>query len=198
MRSLSRRVTAKAAIILSVILFAGTVSPGHASAAMPKTKSVAGKSLKLLGTALREFLFIDIYKLSAYSESGECKQSSVIYKSEVKMLVLSMKKTLPKKRLVSTLRETFMNNLPEGKDNTELKNKIDVFLSYFTKDIKKGSYLEIIYIPGRGTMLKQNGAQLGKNTKGKGFSDLVWRSYFGPKTCCPGLKSDIIQECKAQ
>ena len=197
MKSLSR-LSAKVVLALSLILLMGTISPVAQAGEMPKTKNVAGKSLKLLGTALREFLFIDIYKLSAYSESGDCKQSAVIYNSEIKMLVLSMKKTLPKDRLVSTLRETFIDNLPAGKDNTELKNKIDVFLSYFTHDIKKGSYIEIIYLPGRGTMIKQNGDQLGSITKGKGFADLVWRSYFGPNTCCPGLKSDILSECKAQ
>ena len=197
MKSLSR-LSAKAVLTLSLTLLMGTISPVAQAGEMPKTKNVAGKSLKLLGTALREFLFIDIYKLSAYSESGDCKQSAVIYNSEIKMLVLSMKKTLPKDRLVSTLRETFMDNLPAGKDNAELKNKIDVFLSYFTQDIKKGSYIEIIYLPGRGTMVKQNGNQLGNITKGKSFADLVWRSYFGPNTCCPGLKSDILSECKAQ
>ncbi|MBN2718135.1 MAG: chalcone isomerase family protein [Deltaproteobacteria bacterium] len=197
MKTLSR-LAMNSVLVLTIILLVGTSVPGAANSAMPKTKNVAGKELKLLGTALREFLFIDIYKLSAYSESGDCKQSAVIYNSETKLLLLSMKKTLPKDRLVSTLRETFTNNLPEGKDNTELIKKIDIFLSYFTKDIKKDSYFEIIFIPGRGTMLKQNGGQLGQITKGKGFADLVWRSYFGPNTCCPGLKSDILSECQAQ
>ncbi|MBN2528685.1 MAG: chalcone isomerase family protein [Deltaproteobacteria bacterium] len=184
--------------VLSLTLAICVTISGQADSAPPKTKTVAGKSLKLLGTALREFLFIDIYKLSAYSESGDCKQSSVIYNSEIKLLVLAMKKTIPKERLVSTLKETFMDNLPQGKDNSELKGKIETFLSYFSNDIKKGSYVEILYLPGRGTMLKQNGAQLGQVTKGKGFADLVWRSYFGPNTCCPGLKSDILKECKSE
>jgi len=192
------RISNVSMIVLSLVLTMGIIAPGQAESAPPKTKSVAGKSLKLLGTALREFLFIDIYKLSAYSESGDCKQSSVIYNSEVKLLVLAMKKTIPKERLVSTLKETFMDNLPQGKDNAELTGKIETFLSYFSNDIKKGSYVEIIYLPGRGTMLTQNGVQLGRVTKGKGFADLIWRSYFGPNTCCPGLKSDILKECKSE
>jgi hypothetical protein len=181
---------------VALLMISSSVS-APAQCATAQTKTVAGKPLKLLGTALREFLFIDIYKLTAYSESGDCNQRSVIYNSEVKLLVLSMKKTLPKERLVSTLRETFTDNLPEGKDNSVLESKIDTFLSYFTQDIKKGSYVEIIYIPGRGTMLKKNGSQLGKLTRGKDFSDLVWRSYFGPNTCCPSLKSSILKECNA-
>lgn len=194
MRLLSR-FTTNAILVLTVAMCVETVAPTKASADLPKNKTVAGKSLKLLGTALREFLFIDIYQLSAYSESGSCKQSSVIYDSEVKMLVLSMKKTLPRERLVSTLKETFMDNLPKGKDNKLLVQKIETFLSYIKDDFQKHSYVEIIYLPDRGTMLKQNGKVLGAITKGKDFSDLIWRSYFGPNTCCPGLKSDILDEC---
>ena len=187
----------KSVVVLLVASFLMCTMPSlKAIGDTAQTKTVAGKSLKLLGTALREFLFIDIYKLTAYSESGDCKQSSVIYNSEVKLLVLSMKKTLPKERLVSTLRETFTDNLPVGKDNAKLISKIDTFLSYFTQDIQKGSYVEILYLPGRGTMLKKNGSQLGSVTPGKDFSDLIWRSYFGPNTCCPSLKSDILKECK--
>lgn len=196
MKLIRKKTMGTAMLWIALFVLSSSISqPAHCATA--QTKIVAGKSLKLLGTALREFLFIDIYKLTAYSESGDCKQQSVIYNSEVKLLVLSMKKTLPKERLVSTLRETFMDNLPTEKDNSGLISKIDTFLSYFTRDIKKGSYVEIIFIPGRGTMLKENGTQLGQLTRGKDFSDLIWRSYFGPNTCCPSLKSSILKECKS-
>ncbi|MBN2343486.1 MAG: chalcone isomerase family protein [Deltaproteobacteria bacterium] len=183
-------------VALAVLVMVTVFPPSPAVGAVSKNKAVAGKSLKLLGTAIREFLFVDIYSLSAYSESGECSMRSVIYKSEVKALILSMKRTIPKKRLIDNLKDTFTKNLPQGKDTTELQKKINVFLSYFTKDLNKGSYVEIIYIPGQGTLLKQNGARMGQITKGKGFADLIWRSYFGPNTCCPGLKSDILEQCK--
>jgi hypothetical protein len=158
--------------------------------------TVAGKPLKILGTALREFIFIDIYELTAYSESGACTPTKIVYTNEPKALRLKMLKNIPIGRLTSNLRSTFEKNMPEKGDKAALQKKIDTFLSYFKKDLPKGTKVDITYAPGQGTIAKTNGKPVGPATKGKDFADLVWRSYFGGKTCCPGLKKDILKACK--
>lgn len=157
---------------------------------------IEGKTLNLIGKGVREFLFIDIYNLAAYSESGTCAPKAIVQKDEIKLMRLTMLKKIPKERLVSNLRKTFTKNLPPS-DNGDLKKDIDTFLAQFKGDIKKGSFVEILYIPGKGTLLQQNGQKMGPYTPGKGFAKLVWKSYFGPDTCCKGLKSDILEQCRA-
>ena len=96
----------------AVMLSVATVSlPGFSTEA-PKTVSVAGKSLKLLGSGLREFLFVDIYELHAYSESGSCSTDEIINKEEVKALHLVTMRDIPIGRLKSNLKSTFEKNLP--------------------------------------------------------------------------------------
>jgi hypothetical protein len=169
---------------------------GVSFSATAKDLTVNGKNLKHLGEGLREFLFIDIYKMNAYSESGACTPTEIVYKNETKMLTLTMIRSIPKDRLTSNLRSTFEDNLPKKGDIEGLKKKIDTFLSMFKKDLDAGTDVDIIYTPGKGTIIKEKGKQIGQATAGKDFAELVWRSYFGGNTCCKALKSSIIEACK--
>ena len=179
-----------AAMMLSV---AAIVVPGLAADA-PKTVSVAGKSLKLLGSGLREFLFVDIYELHAYSESGSCSTNDIINKEEVKALYLVTMRDIPIGRLKSNLKSTFEKNLPSG-DSSALQKKIDSFLAMFTQDLPKGARVEIAYVPGTGTKITIDGKAVGSVTPGSDFGQLIWRSYFGSNPASKGLKEEILEGC---
>jgi hypothetical protein len=159
---------------------------------------VGGKSLRLIGSGLREFLFIDIYSLAAYSQSGDCAPGKIVYNNEPKSMRLKMARDIPAGRLTSNLRETFEDNLPKNGDVPGLKKKIDDFLGRFKNDLKEGAYVEINYVPGKGTSVKENGKAMGAPVPGRDFAELIWRSYFGGNTCCKSLKADIIKQCKAR
>jgi hypothetical protein len=118
---------------------------------------------------------------------------------------LKMVRDIPINRLTENLRSTFEDNLPKIDEQADQKKKdelanlklqIDDFLGRFKNDLKSGAYVEINYIPGKGTAVKENGKPLGAPVPGKAFGDLVWRSYFGSKTCCSALKSSIVEACK--
>ncbi|TPV96498.1 MAG: hypothetical protein B7733_04405 [Myxococcales bacterium FL481] len=161
----------------------------------PPTLTVEGKSLKRIGTGLREFLFFDIYRLGAYSESGNCSPSSIVSANETKYLQLKMLREIPKDRMVSTLRSSLEDNLPPN-PSAELREQVKAFLGKFSGDVPEGARVEIIYAPGKGTILRQSGRELGAATPGKPFADVVWRAYFGAKSCCSDLKKDVIKECR--
>jgi hypothetical protein len=180
--------------VTAVVAIALSFSP--AGETEEKSLVVNGKPLKLLGTGLREFLFIDIYSLSAFSESGACKPTDIVYKSETKALRLTMLRNIPVDRLTSNLKSTFEDNMPKKGDIEALQKKIESFLSYFKKDLTKGTEVEITYVPGQGTIARRNGRAMGPAIRGSDFAQLVWRSYFGGNTCCSSLKSEIISACK--
>lgn len=161
----------------------------------PPTITVDGKSLKKIGSGLREFLFFDIYKLAAYSQSGSCDANTIVSKDEAKYLRLDMLREIPKARMVSTLRESLEDNLPANA-SPELKAQVEAFLGSFKGDVPEGARVEISYVPGKGTTLKQSGHQLGGVTTGKAFADTLWRAYFGRKTCCSDLKEEVLEECR--
>ena len=159
--------------------------------------TVGGKQLKLLGSSVREFLFIDIYNLAAYSQSGECEPGKIVYNNEPKSMRLKMVRDIPIDRLTSNLRSTFEDNFPKKGDIPGLKKKIDDLLGRFKNDLKSGASVEINYVPGQGTQVVENGTALGAPVPGRDFAELVWRSYFGGNTCCGSLKKNIINQCKS-
>lgn len=196
---LKSRTTSAAIRLAAAVLFALTVSatqPAHAEAdaSFPATASVEGTTVKRIGSGLREFMFMDIYTMGAYSQSGTCSATALTSKDEVRYLKLVMKRELPKNRMTSNMRGSLEKNLPRDASE-ELKGKVETFLSYIKSDLPEGGVVEIAYRPNVGTTLKLNGKSLGPAVPGKDFADTLWRSYFGPKTCCNSLKEQILEPC---
>lgn len=183
-------------VAMSCLLFA----PGFAEALnvegndYPDTVTVEGETLKLVGAGLREKWFFDVYTMGVYSKSGACGAAAQISGDEVKYLRIDMLRDVDAEKMASTLKEAFDNNTPASA-SAELKGKINNFLSYFKKACTKGTKLEFTYVPGKGTALKQNGAEMGPVIAGKDFADVLWSCYFSQKTCCPDLKRQILGGC---
>ena len=188
---------AKVILLVSVLILLG-LSPVYTSAqesAPTNTITVGGKTLKLIGRGVREFLFVDIYKMAAYSESGNCTPSAIINKNETKAIRLSMVRKIPADRMNANLKKSLIEAMDNPNDQ-EMLAIIDSFLAFFKGDLVSGTFIEIIYKPGTGTVVKQNGTKLG-TTPGKPFHELLWKSYFGKDTCCSSLKKDILEQCNS-
>ena len=184
---------------LTTLLVLGTATGFHAKASdssFPPSVTVEGSQLRRIGSGLREFLFIDIYLLGAYSQSGSCDPTAIVSKDEPRYMKLKMMRDIPRDRLVSNFRKSLEKNLPDNASAT-LKSKVDTFLGYIKSDLPEDSVAEIYYAPGKGTIIKHQGTRLGAPVQGKDFADVVWRAYFGPKTCCSDLKEDILEACNA-
>lgn len=186
-------------VITAVIVFlVCSISLTGYSAAPEKAVVVNGKTLKHLGSTLREYLFFDIYQLDAYSESGTCSPSEMVYTPETKMIRLTMSRHIPVNNLKWEVKKAFKRNLREDRNNRALQKKISTFLAYFKSDLDKGAAVDIIYIPGTGSIVLQNGKALGPPIPGRDFPELTWRSYFGGKTCDTRGRRAIIEQCMAR
>lgn len=160
----------------------------------PDTVQVAGTTLKLLGVGLREKWFLDIYTMGAYSESGTCDVRALITADEVKYIRIDILRDLSAKKMAKVLGKAFGRNTPADASE-DLRAQINIFLGYFKQDLTEQGSMELTYVPGTGTTLKQNGKQQGAITRGKAFADVLWRCYFSSKTCCPDLKAQILSYC---
>ncbi len=160
----------------------------------PETVEVGGKRLKLLGAGLREKWFFDVYTMAAYSESGFCRPEVIISGEEIKSLRLVLLRDVSAEQLSGALADALARNTAPGA-SAELRGKIRVFLSSFRQDLAKGERMEMTYLPEVGVVITQNGEQQGAVTPGKDFADILWSCYFGPRTCCRGLKKQILSVC---
>jgi len=161
----------------------------------PATATVEGKAVKLIGAGLREKWWVDVYTMGAYTESGSCKPADIVDKDEVKYLRLDMKRDVSAEKMSSTIGESFADHMPKGA-TARLKQQRHEFESYFKSECTEGTKLEFIYLPGTGTILKQNGKRMGPPLEGVEFHKVLWDIYFGKDTCCDDLKEQILEKCK--
>jgi hypothetical protein len=186
------------ALVLFAVLLAvpaTCMSLNVEGAQYPDTVTIAGKTLKLVGAGLREKWMIDVYSMGAYSESASCDTSVQMKNNETRYMLINMLRTVSAKKIADAFREAFENNTPPDASK-ELKENIAMSISWFKQEATKGSTYEFIYNPSEGMIFMQNGKKLGLTIKGKDFADVVWNCYFSDKTCCKGLKKDILKTCK--
>jgi hypothetical protein len=156
--------------------------------------TVEGKTLKLIGAGLREKWFVDVYTLGAYTESGACDPKALVSKDELKYFRIDMLRDVSAEKMSSTIGDSFEEHMPKNA-SAELKQQHKAFMAYFKDECKENTVLEFTYLPGTGTLLKQNGKQLGAPLVGSEFARVLWDIYFGEDTCCSSLREQIFQCC---
>lgn len=160
----------------------------------PDTLTVEGKALKRVGAGLREKWSFDVYAMGAYSEDGGCEPSDIIRKDVVKHLRLDMLRNVSAEKMGGTIADSLRKHMPAGASDA-LRRQADDFGGFFTKPCSKGARLEITYVPGSGTTLRQDGQAMGPTLPGPEFMRVLWDVYFGPETCCDALKEQILGTC---
>ncbi|MBN2495710.1 MAG: chalcone isomerase family protein [Deltaproteobacteria bacterium] len=161
----------------------------------PVQANVEGKTFKLIGAGLREKWFFDVYVMAAYSASGSCKTLDIIQRDEPKYLRLDMLRDVSAEKMASTISESFGEHMPKNASD-KLKKQRKTFESYFKEECSEGTVLEFVYLPGTGTIMRQNGKRLGPPLDGFDFAKVLWDIYFGADTCCEDLKEGILKTCQ--
>ena len=189
-------------LLITVALFLASVfsqseaQPGEVeNNRYPAVVEVMGKKLRLVGTGLRKKWFFDVYTIGVYSESGSCEAENLISSEEVKNIHLYMLRHLSADQISDRLTQAVARNTPR-EASSELRSRIRTFLALFRKELTKGASMQLTYIPEVGVLLQQNGEQQGEATPGKDFAEILWSAYFGSKTCCRGLKKQILSSCR--
>ena len=163
----------------------------------PASLSVEGRSLKLVGAGVRKKWGFSVYAMGAYTESGSCDPQHIIAADEAKLLKLDFLRDVSAEKFRSTMDKSFDDHMPADASQ-ELKDQRAKFVQSLTEDLAENTSVEILYIPGRGTSVKVNDRQIGGVHGGRAFQRLLWDIYFGPKTCCEGLKEGILETCASK
>jgi hypothetical protein len=185
-----KRVLAILGVALCVLTLMGFAVAGKT---YQKTMIVETKPLHLLGAGIREKWMFEVYVMGVYSESGKCNAKDLIGIDEVKYLRIDMLRDVSAEKMAETLGEAFKEHMPKDA-SAELKKQQQELMTLFKDECKKDTVIEIIYTPESGTIMKQNGKQIGKFA-GKAFQTVLWDIYFGENTCCSGLKESVFKSC---
>jgi hypothetical protein len=157
--------------------------------------TLKGQQLKLIGAGLREIYGLNVYTLGAYSQTGGCNAKEIVEKEEIKYIRLDILRNIDSEKVARRIDEAFGESMPPNASAALLKQR-DQSFSYFKGRCTKGTVFEFIYIPGTGTIFKQNGKIIGPTIAGKEYHTVFWNVYFGPNTCCAELKDELLVKCR--
>jgi hypothetical protein len=154
---------------------------------MPDTFKTGEKTLKLNGLGLRKKAMFKVYVGGLYLESPSKDAGAILASDQAKGIRMHFLRDLTKAQLVEAFREGFEANV---KDPAAQKAAFDKMLA-LVPDVKEGTTLTFMYLPGKGTTLSAGNKELGV-FEGKGFADAVFSIWLGPKPPSDDLKKGML------
>jgi hypothetical protein len=180
--------------LAAVLVVSAVSTPGPAAlagelsgATLPDTLKTGEKTLKLNGLGLRKKAMFKVYVGGLYLESPSKDAGAILASDQAKAIRLHFLRDLTKAQLVEAFQEGFEANV---KDRAPQKAAFDRMRA-LVPDVKEGSTLTFVYVPGKGTTLSVGSKELGV-FEGKGFADAIFALWLGPKPPSDDLKKGLL------
>ena len=176
------------AILTSVLTYAQvTIS----DVTLPKKVQFNEKTLILNGGGLREKFWIDLYVGGLYLPSKMNSAQRIIQANQpqaIKLVIVSS--LISSEKMEEAVEEGFEKST---NGNTKpLRAKIDKFKSFFsTEPIKKDDIFDIVYIPGKGTIVYKNNKIIG-TVEGLEFKRALFGIWLGDEPADEDLKEGML------
>lgn len=156
---------------------------------LPDQVTVAGKSLKLNGTGLRQatILRLNVYAAGLYLESPSKDAEAIANSDQAKSIEMIFMRDVTAKQMVDAFHEGFDNNCVAG--CAELKQYIGK-LQGLMKDLKKGDSMAF-HFTSSGVEVLIRGQKMGA-VGDKAFSHQLLRVWIGKNPPNAGLKEGFL------
>ena len=186
-------------VVVSLSLAMPNVSNARGMAGRELAETVArgGRTLKLDGVGLREKFLFDIYVLGAYTESGSCDPARMVGDDEAKLLRMEFVRNVPAGRLQSEVRKMVSTRVPKAASDKD-RLQSETFILMYNFDVTSETIVEMLYVPGTGTIVTRNGESMGPVLPGKPFQEVLWSTYVGSDPCSPSTKKQILESCRSR
>jgi hypothetical protein len=156
---------------------------------LPDQVTVAGKSLKLNGTGLRQatLLKVNVYAAGLYLEKPSGDGEAIANSDQAKSIEMVFMRDVSAKQMAEAFGEGFDKNCVAG--CAELKQSMSK-LQGLTKDMKKGDSMAVRFL-AEGVEVMINGQKAG-SVGDKAFSHQLIRCWIGKNPPNTGLKEGLL------
>jgi hypothetical protein len=158
---------------------------------MPKKVMIGKTVLELNGAGVREKFFMDMYACALYVKQKTSSATDVINNdshTSIKIQIISG--LITSKKMTDAVEEGF-KNATRGKTKP-IRKEIDEFKKVFSKEeIQKKDIYDIIYVPGKGTVIFKNG-KIQPIIKGLAFKKALFGIWLCDKPADKDLKKDLL------
>ncbi len=158
-----------------------------AGVSMDDTSTVAGKAVTLNGLGLRKVLFIKVYVIGFYSEKPAGTEAAALASGAWKVDLHFLRGLEPQK-ITDGIQDGFERN--SASQIGALQGRLDTFKAFFTK-VAKGDVAELAWEPGRGTVARVNGKELGV-VPDKDFADALLKVWLGGDPVQEDIKAGML------
>jgi hypothetical protein len=165
----------KGAALLAAVALAGSAAAGGTQA-VPETAAVAGKTLRLNGTAMMTMWWFQLYSVSLYLESPVAGAAEAISSEQAKEVRLVLHRHASHSQIGAALQDGMRR---AGANLAALKPRLDRLLAAIP-DVKAGDLLRIDYLPGGRTLFTDGKTGRSMTIEGKDFADALFGIWLGP------------------
>lgn len=188
-RGLLTAMTAAALLAASGAMAAQTV----AGVSFEDQLSVADQPLVLNGVGLRVKMIIKVYAMGLYVPRRDTSAVSVINQQGPK----SVRIVLLRDVTATQLSESLVNGIADNTSSSEqaaLRSRITELESTMAQvgEARKGTVIQMDYVPAQGTRISMGGKQLGRNIAGDDFFRALLRIWLGEHPADNSLKRELL------
>lgn len=157
------------------------------------TLQAAQQSLKLNGAGVRVKIIIDLYAAGLYVAKTDTNAPAVIGQPGAKVMKIVLLRDLTGEDFADATVKGFKANNSEA-DVTKFQGKLEEIKALMLDfgPVKKGTVIQIDFVPGEGTHVLLDGKRRGPEISGDDFQQAVLRIWLGPKPVDSDLKQSLL------
>ena len=196
MRLRSRGTSTAASAFGGALLLLATLATEPARAAkvagmeLPDSVDIAGETLALRGAGVRKRLFLKLYVAALYGGAEGADGAAIAAADEPMMIRLAIRSDLvTRDKMIDALNEGFAKST--GGDTAPVQDGIDAMLAAMPEDIDPGDRYDLVYVPGEGTTLAQDGERLA-SVEGLAFKEALFGIWLSDDPVQADLRSAMV------
>lgn len=159
----------------------------------PETLQLAGQTLQLNGAGVRVKVIVNLYAAGLYITKTDADPANVIGQPGAKVMKIVLLRNLTGEDFADATVKGFKANNNEA-DVAKLQSKLEQVRAMMMDfgPVKKGTVIQIDFVPGEGTHVLLDGKRRGPEVTGDDFQKAVLRIWLGPKSVDADLKQSLL------
>lgn len=158
---------------------------------MPNQLKAGTQSIQLNGGGVREKYFLDLYVAGLYLKTASSDAAKIMSADEAMGIRIHIVSGLiTSEKMTEAVDEGFKHSA--ASNLSSLQSRINQFKAVFKEEIKKGDVYELIYEPGKGTMIYKNG-KLSATIQGLDFKKGLFGIWLCEVPAQESLKSAMLK-----
>ncbi len=157
------------------------------------TSTLAGQALQLNGAGVRVKVILDVYAAGLYLPHKEASAAGIIDMTGPKSVHIVLLRDLTGEDFADAMIKGFRKNNTDS-DNAKYLPRLEAIRATMLTfgSVKKGTSIQIDFVPGAGTRALVGGVQKGADIPGEDFYAALLKIWLGNQPVDASLKEDLL------